>query len=185
MNTPSKVFLLILIILSALGCGSKKKPKSDQQGFVIKGPIQGSRVKIYRLQGSPLNRREIEDDGITGPDGSFSLQIDKDYRGYLLFEAEDGSYVDEVTGIEVLASKSHFPFSAIVEKKSDTLPNIYLTPFSTLKVKLSENSTKQFNTQSLLDSEGFVNSLFGLTDPGQLEFKEPSLSSITIAERTP
>lgn len=181
MNTPSKVFLLILIILSALGCGSKKKPKSDQQGFVIKGPIQGSRVKIYRLQGSPLNRREIEDDGITGPDGSFSLQIDKDYRGYLLFEAEDGSYVDEVTGLEVLASKSHFPFSAIVEKKSDTLPNIYLTPFSTLKVKLSENSTKQFNIQSLLDSEGFVNSLFGLTDPGQLEFKEPSLSSITTS----
>lgn len=178
MKSWIRVFLAFLLIFYALGCGNRKKAKTDQQGFIVKGPIQSSRVKVYRLQGSPLNRRDLEDEGVTGPDGSFTLKIDKDYRGYLLFEASGGNYQDELSNFSIPAAQAHYPFSAIIEKKSDDLPILYLTPFSTLKVQLAVNSTEQYQIQSLLDGEAFINQLFGFIDAGQIEYKRPVLTSI-------
>ena len=76
-------------------------------------------------------------------DGGFSLQVDKDYRGYLLYQSTGGAFDEELTGNVVLAEKAHFPFSLVLSKQSDDLPTIYLTPFTTLKVELATNSEKK------------------------------------------
>ena len=38
-----------------------------------------------------------------------SLQVDKDYRGYLLYQSTGGAFDEELTGNVVLAEKSSFP----------------------------------------------------------------------------
>ncbi len=169
---------LICLILIFCGCGSKKKDKVEQLGFVVKGPVQNSKIEVYELRGSPLIRRDRVDSSRTGTEGSFSLQIDKEYRGYLLYEAIGGIYDDELTGNIVSTEKAQYPLSAIVSKQSDDLPNIYLTPFTTLKVLLATDSINQFNIQSFMESEAFINRLFGFRDLGSVEFKQPVLSSI-------
>ena len=181
MKPEVRYFLLICLTLVFCGCGSKKKDKVEQLGFVVKGPVHNSRIEVYELKGSPLNRRDRIDNSRTGTEGGFSLQVDKDYRGYLLYEAIGGTYDDELTGNLVLADKAQYPLSAIVSKQSDDLPNVYLTPFTTLKVLLSTNSSNQFVIQSFLDSEAFINRLFGFKDQGSVEYKKPVLSSISTS----
>ena len=176
----SKVLCFVVLCFALLinGCGNKKKDKVEQLGYVVKGPVQNSVIEVYELKGSPLQIRDRVDSSRTGVDGGFSLQVDKDYRGYLLYKSVEGVYNDELTGNTVLADKAHFPFSLIVAKQSDDLPNIYLTPLTTLKVELATNSNNQIVIQSFIDSEAFINRLFGFKDPGLLEFKQPVLSSV-------
>ena len=177
----SKVLYSVILCFALViyGCANKKKDKLEQLGYVIKGPVKNSVIEVYELKGSPLNIRDRLDSSRTGIEGSFSLQVDKDYHGYLLFKSIGGVFDDELTGNAILGEKSHFPMSAIVLKQSDDLPNIYLTPFTTLKVELATNSTNQIVIQSFIDGEAFINRLFGYKDQGLLEYKQPVLSSIS------
>ena len=179
MKSKSLYFVLLCFVVLINGCGNKKKDKVEQLGFVVKGPVKNSVIEVYELNGSPLQVRDRIDSSRTGMDGGFSLQVDKDYRGYLLYQSTGGAFDDELTGNVVLAEKAHFPLSLVLNKQSDDLPTIYLTPFTTLKVELATNSEKEIVIQSFIDSEAFINRIFGYKDTGLLEYKQPVLSSVT------
>ena len=130
----TSIFLLFTA-LALISCKSEVDTKTSLSGTVMAGATSGATVTIY-----DQNNQAIKS-GMTDSDGSFSIEINKDYRSEpLIFKAAGGSYTDEATGQIVILGDDE-GLSAVISANtlSGSFGTVNLTPQSTIMQQAVEN----------------------------------------------
>ncbi|VAY86697.1 Fibronectin type III domain protein [hydrothermal vent metagenome] len=123
-NLIIKLLITFSIVFISSGCQLDFKVGMEKvAGAIVKGPISKATIKVRDMAGNLL------DTTISDENGNYEVNIGT-YTGIVRVSSTGGSYIDEITGLEVDASG--FTLESISMVGGEYSEALYVTPFTTM-----------------------------------------------------
>lgn len=200
------IALTAFLVLIITGCGSSSDtsdnvppplPNAEISGVAFDGLIRNGNVTVYTWDG---DFGEVLGEGITNEKGEYSITIENTPTQIIALKINNGSYVEEATGLTVGLSASDYLY-AITEYEQGKPINVSITYYTTVAAgyakayvdKGVDPKTAQKNANKLIsDQLGFdilttkpkdvtneLNASPVFTDELKYGFATASISSLT------
>lgn len=147
-------------------------------GLVAKGPVGGASVCAYAITGGAKGAQL--GCTTTSAAGEFQLRVGADGVP-VLFEAEGGSYDDELAGAaRALDTRLR---SALTLVRGENV-SVVLTPLTELAMRRAEGAPGGWSDASINDAMSMMTSAFGTADVRRIRPSDPTQAASASATRT-
>lgn len=142
-------------VLSLAGClGGGGGSPTVVSGSVVKGPVSGANVCIYKATSS--GKGDLLGCTSTAAGGGYSLSVDA--GGDVIVEATGGSFTDEATGATKTLSD---PMQVVLKTGGSTVTGV-VTPLTTMAYSLAKSGSGGLSSASFTTAAGKVAATFNL-----------------------
>lgn len=157
------------LVFSACG-GGGSPDMTTISGTAVKGPIKGAFVRVFKMRSDGASG-ELLGSGVTGTDGSYALQIEKDKAVAPLLVTVGGqpgaSYASEATGNDVPFTAAE-SFSAVLDSfdpaKKYTVSPLTEAAYQILQKFITDNPSASVDTRIAGAVNARVAALFNVRD---------------------